>query len=239
MSTARSFVRLAISGFIVGALAAACTVKEADDDDTKCNAGDSRACECDDGDKGTQKCNAKETGYNECVCSSGTGGTANAGGDGPTPTAGTAGTSYGGTGGTSYGGTDAGGEDAGGTDAGGAGGAPPEDVTPLECQNPANDCETCYFGGCCEQYAPCVNDEEGKCLDEVAEILGCTDAIKATRDVKTADLEACAQTAAGGGVWSSGVSPLTRDVIDCIAGEPGWEGAPWGALACKASCFDK
>ena len=95
-----------------------------------------------------------------------------------------------------------------------------------------------YFGGCCNQWAPCVNDNE--CLQQFTDVLACTDAIRAARNVTTADLENCAQDVGETtGSWSASLSPLTVDMVDCVAGEPGWEGSPWGSLACKAECFDK
>ena len=248
MTGARSFVRLAFAGFFVSSLIVACTVKnETSDSTVSCHPGDYKDCSCAGSSKpGQKECNDEGNGYEACKCdgSVDAGGNGNAdAGAGPVSTGGT--TSYAGTtngGSISYAGEPAGGAGggAGPVEVGGAGGSG-GDVTPLECQDPSNDCETCYFGGCCEQYAPCVNDPDGKCLGELADVLACTDLIKAMpQDVKTSDLEACAQQAGQtSGTWSDSLSPLTVDVINCIAGEPGWEGAPWGPLACKASCFDK
>jgi len=248
MTVARSLVRIAFAGFFVSSLIVACTVKEGSSDSAaSCNPGDHKDCTCSSSGKpGQRECNDSGDGYGACVCEGNvdTGGSANGngggdGGAGPVSTGGTksyAGTANGGS--ISYGGDAAGGAGAGSVEVGGAGGA--GEVTPLECQDPGNDCETCYFGGCCREYQPCVNDPDDKCLQEVAEVLACTDAIKADRDVKTADLQACAQDVGNTtGSWSASLSPLTVDVINCIAGEAGWEGAPWGSLACKASCFDK
>jgi len=247
MTVARSLVRIAFAGFFVSSLIVACTVKEGSGDTTaSCNPGDHKDCTCtSSGKSGQRECNDSGDGYGACVCSGtvDTGGSSNgAGGDagaGPVSTGGTksyAGTANGGS--ISYAGEAAGGAGTGSVEVGGAGGA--GEVTPLECQDPANDCETCYFGGCCDVYAPCVNDDSGTCLQEVADVLACTDGIKADRDVKTADLQQCAQDVGNtSGSWSANLSPLTVDVINCIAGESGWEGKAWGPLACKASCFDK
>jgi hypothetical protein len=248
MTSARSFVRLAFAGFFVSSLIVACTVKEGTSEpNATCNPGDKKDCTCSgSGKPGQRECNDSGDGYGACVCEgnvdTGGSGNGNGGGDGGAGPVSTGGTTYAGStngGSISYAGEAAGGAGASAVEVGGAGGA--GDVTPLECQNPGDDCETCYFGGCCDQYAPCVNDPDGKCLDELADVLACTDAIKAMpQDVKTSDLEACAQRAGQTtGTWSSSLSPLTVDVINCIAGEPGWEGSPWGPLACKASCFDK
>ena len=245
MSVARSYVRLAISGFLVGLLAVGCVV-ESTDTKVSCNPGDKKDCSCADGSDGSKTCAASGDAYTACKCTTtGSGGSANEGGDGSTTTAGTKAYAGGGNGGSSYSGsTNYGGDNAGGAPVemvggAGAGGAAGE-VTPLECQEPMNDCETCYFGGCCEQYAPCVNDPDETCLGELAQVLACTDDIKMTKDVKTSDLESCAQMVGNtNGTWSASLSPLTVDVINCIAGEPGWEGKAWGPLACKASCFDK
>ena len=245
MSAARSFVRLAICGLFINAIVVACTVKEENGDgsDVTCNPGDKKDCSCSDGSDGLKTCNSSGDGYKACVCAPGTGGTTGAGGD-TSPTAGTkAYAGSGGSAGTTYGGTDAGGAPidgvVGGAAGEGVGGAP--DDTPLECQDPAGDCEACYFGGCCDVYAPCVNDADEACLQELADVLSCTDAIKAERDVKTADLQACAQMVGNTqGSWSASLSPLTVDVINCIAGEAGWEGKAWAATGtCHVSCFDK
>jgi hypothetical protein len=248
MSAVRTFVRLAITGFIVTGLAAACTVNSTggdDDDDSNvtCDPGAYKDCTCADGADGTKKCNSAGDGYAACVCQAGSGG-ANAGGEGATPTAGTTNTG-GSSGSTNYGGENAGGVDgvdgtAGASGSAGAGGSGEDDKLPLECQDPMDNCEICYFGGCCAEYAPCVNDANEKCLVELAEVLACTGEIKKTRDVKPADLEACAQQVGGAnGSWSASLSPLTVDVVNCVAGEPGWESKPWGTLSCKAECFDK
>jgi hypothetical protein len=238
MTAARTFVRLAIAGFIVNALVMACVVKsDTTNAAVSCNPGDKKDCSCSDSSTGQKTCNSSGDGYSSCACQNGGGGSGNAGGDGTTTTAGTK--PYGGS--TSYAGQNYGGVPTGGAPdmtPGGAGGAP--NVTPLECQSPADDCEACYFSGCCDQYAPCVNDPKNVCLSELAQVLACTDQIKMTRSVKTSDLESCAQQAGSTqGSWSASLSPLTVDVINCIAGEPGWEGKAWGPLACKASCFDK
>ena len=60
-------------------------------------------------------------------------------------------------------------------------------------------------------------------------------------DVVPADLQTCAEDeGAAAGPWSQGVSALTVDMVNCVGGEPegGWESMPWGAISCKAGCFD-
>lgn len=242
MSVARTFVRLAFSSLIVGALAAACTVKEADDDDSKCNAGDSRVCECDNGETGSQKCNAKETGYGSCSCPTGSGGSAN-GGDGPTPTAGSSGSSYGGTSGS--GGSSYAGEDAGGMDAGGAGGAP-TDVTPAVCmEDPNDDCANCYQPFCCEEWVACTNDEiagdDNDCAEQFFAILECVDDKRADADATPTNLNDCAEEEDGkNGAWSANLRPQLKPMLDCVAGGMGWASkAAFTSDACKVSCFDK
>lgn len=244
MSVARMFVRLAFSSLIVGALAAACTVKDSDDDE--CNAGDSRACECDDGATGTQKCNSKETGYNACVCASGSGGSGNAGGDGPT--AGTSGNASGGTsgsGGTNYGGADAGGADAGGMDAGGAGGAAPE-VTPAVCAEDEEDsCANCYQTACCDEWVACTDDDiagdDNDCPEQFFAIMECVDGKRVDADTVPTDLNDCAEEIdAMNGAWSANLRPAVKPMLDCVAGGMGWAGkASFSTDACKISCFDQ
>jgi hypothetical protein len=244
MSTARSFVRLAISGFVVSVLAFACTVEEAAD---PCTPGETQKCDCKDGSESTQECRDDGERFGACDCpNDGTGGTTGgggesnaAGGSDDKPTAGTA-NNYGGEGTTPANGG-AGGDSAtsgGATSMAGAGGS--GDTLPAECELPAEPttCEICYFGGCCDQWAPCFNDDT--CLAEFSDVLACTDAIRATANVKSSDLEACAQEVGQTtGGWSASLSPLTVDLINCVAGEEGWEGKAWGDLACKAECFDK
>jgi hypothetical protein len=244
MTTARSLLRLAFAGLFVNMLAVACVTSSDDDDDTMaCNPGDSKECVCDDETVSTRKCNADGNGYAQCACkSTNTGGTSGNGGNGGegnvATTAGTtstyAGENAGGSGGDNTGPVTGG---AGGDDGmAGAGGNGPE--LPLECQDPKDNCEICYYGGCCEQWAPCLNDTT--CVDEFTSIQACTDEIRTERNVLTADLESCAQeVGSASGSWSSDISPLTVDLINCMAGEAGWEGKPWGALSCKEACFDK
>jgi hypothetical protein len=245
MTAARSFLRLALGGFFVGSLAMACVVEDGggDDDDlanTPCEDGDFRECDCSDGSTGRRECNASNTGYGQCQCEntptagSSSGGNANNAGEGNT-TAGTNNTNYGGEQGT-MGGAPA---ETGGAPAevGGAGGSG-EVVEPGLCDEDPNDtCADCYQQGCCDQWTACANDDT--CLEEFFGIMACTDIIKAERNVTTADLETCAEDqGAANGPWSQGVSALTVDMVDCVAGEDGWEGSPWGNLACKAGCFD-
>lgn len=240
MINARSFLRLAVAGFFVNALAIACVVDDdGEGDGDTCTPGATAACTCTDGTRSEKECNASGTGYRLCECDSNAGGNSsggagNEGGTGTTPAGGTGGT------GGSVGGTPS---TSGGADAGGAGGAGGADSLPTICQNPAEDdlCEQCYYGGCCDQWAACDADPDAECVDQFFAILACTDLIKEERSVLTADLEACAADVddVGTGSWSSEVNPFTRDLVNCVAGEEGWEGEPWGAGACKASCFDK
>jgi hypothetical protein len=250
MTAARSFLRLALGGLFVGSLAMACVVEDGggDDDDlatTPCEDGDTRPCSCPDGEASVRECNAANTGYGSCQCvnspTAGTsnGGSANNAGEGNTPTAGTN-TNYGGEPGT-MGGAPA---ETGGAPAetGGAGGAGPV-VEPGLCDEDPNDtCADCYQQGCCDQWTACVGDDTDTCLDEFFGIMACSDLIKADRNVLPADLQACAEEqGAAAGPWSQGVSALTVDMINCVGGEPengGWESMPWGAISCKAGCFD-
>jgi hypothetical protein len=247
MTAARSFLRLAFGGLFVGSLAMACVVDDSGGDDdelanTPCEDGDFRQCTCPDGDDSVRECNASNTGYGACQCegspTAGTsnGGSANNAGEGNT-TAGTNNTNYGGEPG-SMGGAPA--ETGGnGPDAGGAGGAGPI-IEPGLCDEDPNDtCADCYQQGCCEQWTACANDDT--CLDEFLNIMACTDVIKSDRNVLPADLQTCAEDeGAAAGPWSQGVSALTVDMVNCVGGEPdgGWESMPWGAISCKAGCFD-
>lgn len=247
MRTARSFVRLAITGFILSAVAAACTVEEAAD---PCTPGETQKCDCKDGSESTQVCRDDGEKFGACDCPTDPGagggnsgsageGSGDGGGDGKP----TAGSSNSGGERNQPGTAGAGGDESSGgaTSSGGAGGEGGSgEVVPDECQLPADPttCEICYFGGCCTQWAPCVQDDD--CLAEFTEVLACTDAIRATRNVTTADLESCAkEVGETTGSWSASLSALTVDMVDCVAGEDGWEGQPWGNLACKAECFDK
>jgi hypothetical protein len=244
MTTARSFVRLAICGFFVNVLAFACTVEEASD---PCTPGETQKCDCKDGSESTQVCRDDGERFGACDCSDDGAGGANQGNGGATstggvedqPGAGNGGEPSSSSGGAGGAGGDAAGVNGGATSMAGAGGSG-EDLGPIECQLPDEPtlCEICYFGGCCDQWAPCVNDDE--CLQQFSEVLDCTNTIRASRNVTTADLEDCAQTVGEtNGSWSAALSGLTVDMVDCVAGEPGWEGSPWGNLACKAECFDK
>ncbi len=245
MTTSRSFARLAVTGFFVQALAIACVVSNSDQGDggDACEPGDTAACTCTNGTKSTKECNASGTGYLLCECAgvgsggAGSGGGApGSGGDSQT-TAGTNANPVGGAD-TGAGGANLG---AGGADIGAGGadiGAGGVENVPAACQSPADTCEECYYAGCCVEWAACEADNT--CVDELVDILACTDAIRVDRSVTTADLVVCAEDAgAGSGSWSEGVSALTKGIVDCIAGEPGWEGSPWGANSCNNSCFKK
>jgi len=236
--TTRSFVRLAVAGLFANFLAIACVVSDDDGGgtDDSCTPGDSADCTCKPSNvKSTKECNASGTGYGLCACAGvGVGGAANNGGA-ANGSAGDA-TITGGTGNNSNGGADMGvaGDAAGGVNAGGAGGG--ENV-PLACQLPSDICEDCYYGGCCDQWAACEAD--ATCGPQFLEILACARADQDTGDVTTVVLEECGKAqVAGGSSWSDGLSPLVKPVVDCMAGEPGWEGKPWAATGtCNNSCF--
>jgi len=247
-------LRFAICGLFVSALAAACTVKEADDtDETSCNPGDTQTCACSDGESGKRKCNSAGDGYLKCVCESGTGagGTESGAGEGPGGNAGTAGT----TGGTYTGGTYTGGTAGysgsaiGGTNAGGAGeagaGGGGGDVTPEECsEDPEDDCANCYQTACCDEWSACFNDEGAggtDCVTQFFNIIECAQIDRDTRDETPADLKTCAEDeVAGGSAWSEGLRPQVKPLIDCVGGGMGWSSqSSFSSDACKVSCFDK
>jgi hypothetical protein len=261
MSAPRTFLRFAISGLFIGVLAAACTVKETnDDDETSCNPGDKRACNCSNGDEGERKCNSDGDGYGSCVCDGNNAGGTNAGGDGAGPSAGTGGTGgysggyTGGTagttaGGTTYGGTSAGGTTYGGTSAGGASeggaGGSPEVVTPEECAEDLEDnCASCYQTGCCDEWVACLDDtvtSGDDCSAQFFNILACAQVDRENNDVTPADLKACGEDEiSGGSAWSDGLRPQVKPLIDCVAGGTGWgSNSSFSTDACKVSCFDK
>lgn len=248
----RTFLRLTICGLFMSAVAAACTVKEADDtDETSCNPGDTQSCSCDSGEKGTRKCNSDGDGYGKCSCSSGTGGTEAGAGDGAGANAGagTGGSSGGYSGGYNggsggYSGTEAGGGDVGGAGDAGAGGGG-GDVLPAECaQDPEDDCANCYQPFCCDQWSACLADEVTSgddCTTQFFNILACAQTDRDTRDATPADLKACAEDeVSGGSAWSDGLRPQVKPLLDCVAGGTGWaNGSSFSTDACKVSCFDK
>jgi hypothetical protein len=245
MITARSFVRFALAGMFVNALAVACVVENNgsdDDDNTPCEEGDTRSCVCpDSGDTSVRECNASGTGFGSCQCegssNAGSGGNTNAGGEGNTTAAGNGSIDYGGETSSQGGASNPG---AGGTPAetGGAGGS--GEVDPGLCaEDPQDTCADCYQQGCCDQWTACANDDT--CLTEFLNIMACSDLIKAERNVLPIDLQTCAEDeGAAAGPWSQGVSPLTVDVVNCVGGEDegGWETMPWGRFSCKLGCFD-
>lgn len=254
MTTARTFLRFALAGLFANVMAAACIVNSdgKDGDNEQCDAGSYKDCTCADGTESQRKCNSSGSGYGQCICDgSAIGGSGNgSGGEGTGNTGTEAGSGNSTAGKTStYGGeTGEGGTPStpnGGSPAevGGAGGTPGE-VDPGICGGDETDsCADCYQQGCCDQWTACVDDESETCLDEFLNIVTeCSEVPRQEGNVSTADFQACvaAQTPAGGG-WSSGLSPLTVDMVNCMAGEDegGWEGSPWGNLACKAGCFDQ
>lgn len=250
MTTARTFLRLVLAGVMANVLAAACVVNSdgGDDDDGTCEPNSTKDCTCSDGTESTRKCNASGTGYAACACDGSGSGGSGSGSEGGAPTTGQAGeanqagtpnmTNGGETGST--GGVPS---SSGGTPSetnGGAGGS--GEVDPGLCAEDPNDtCADCYQQGCCAQWTACVEDDSDACLTEFTNIIACAELIKADHNVTTAEFEQCAadESTAGGG-WSNGLSALTIDMVNCVAGEDegGWEGSPWGNLSCKAGCFD-
>jgi hypothetical protein len=253
MTTARTFLRLVLAGVMVNMLAAACIVNSEGgdgDDEGSCEPNTYKACTCTDGTASERKCNASGTAWGTCACdgsSSGGSGNGSEGGNGPAPAQGGEGNTAGTTS-TTYGGESSGGGMPGGDGGmtsvpgeGGAGGAG-EVVEPGICDGDPNDsCADCYQQGCCDQWTACADD--ATCLDEFLDIMAeCADLPRADHNVTTAEFEACvADFSANAGGWSSGISPLTADMVDCVAGDDadGWEGQAWGSLACKAGCFDQ
>jgi hypothetical protein len=144
-------------------------------------------------------------------------------------------------GGAPAGGAPAGGDASGGLAAvAGAGGA--GDEVPLECAEPADDCESCYLAGCCDEYVACVNDDgndgSGDCSQQFFDILACKDELRSTQDVLPADLKQCAlDEVEGGSVWSADLRPAVKPLIDCLAGMAGWENMPWTDSSCNNTCF--
>jgi hypothetical protein len=249
MTTARSFLRFVLAGVMANVLAAACIVNSDngdDDDNTSCEPNSYKDCTCDDGTASQRKCNASGTAYAACMCdgSSG-GGSGNEGGSGSSAEAGT-GNAAGKTS-MPYGGetsTEGGAPTSnGGTPSeanGGAGGS--GEVDPGICGGDEVDsCADCYQQGCCDQWTACAGDST--CLDEFLDIIAdCSEIPRQDHNVTTAEFEQCvADKSAASGGWSSGLSPLTVDMVDCVAGDDadGWEGQGWGSLACKAGCFDE
>jgi len=248
MTTARSLLRFVLAGVMANVLAAACIVNSdnGDDDNTTCEPNSYKDCACSDGTASQRKCNASGSGYAACVCDgSSVGGSGNEGGSGSSAEAGVGNvagktqTTYGGETSTE-GGAPASNGGTPGEANGGAGGSG-EVVEPGLCdEDPDDTCADCYQQGCCDQWTACV--DEDTCLTEFTNIIACAELIKADKNVTTAEFEQCAadESAASGG-WSSGLSPLTVDMVDCVAGDDddGWEGQAWGSLACKAGCFDQ
>lgn len=259
MRTVRTFVRFSLAALFVNALAVACTVESSDDDSDSCDPGSTQSCDCSDGSESTKKCNASGSGYGVCACdgdgsgkggSGGSGGSTDNGGDG-NGTAGSvaasagaggdeasgagAGGAAGGAGGVSSSGGEAGGGGAAGS--GGEGGS--GDPTPAVCLNPADACEECYQV-CCDEWVACTDDQT--CPDQFFDILECTGAIRATRNVKVEDLAACADdVGTAGGGWSNGLTTQTVAMVNCLGGDPttdSWSGeAVWGATSCNEACF--
>jgi hypothetical protein len=260
MRTVRTFVRFSLAALFVNALAVACTVESSDDDSDSCDPGSTQSCDCSDGSEGKKKCNASGSGYGVCDCddngsgtggSGGSGGSTNNGGDGNgtagsvSPSAGAGGDGAGGDGAGgaagSAGGMSSGGEAGGGGAAGSGGEGGSGDPTPAVCLNPADACEECYQV-CCDEWVACTDDQT--CPDQFFDILECTGAIRATRNVKVEDLAACADdVGTAGGGWSNGLTSQTVAMVNCLGGDPttdSWSGeAVWGATSCNEACFKK
>lgn len=249
MTTARTLLRFVLAGVMVNMLAAACVVNSdgGDDDDETCEPNSTKDCTCTDGTESTRKCNASGTAYGSCACDgSGTGGSGT-GNEGGAPATGQAGdsntagtTTYGGESGTTGGVPNGDGGTPSTPGEGGAGGS--GEVDPGLCaEDPSDTCADCYQQGCCAQWTACVEDESDTCLTEFTNIIACAEVIKEDHNVTTGEFEQCAadESTAGGG-WSNGLSALTIDMVNCVAGEDegGWEGMAWGSLSCKAGCFD-
>lgn len=237
MTTARTLVRFVFAGLFVNALAVACVVSDGDDnndDETACDPGSYKDCTCSDGEASQKKCSASGNGYGACACEGENVGGGGSGGE-PSTTAGTTNT-YGGETNTPAGG--AGGENVGGTmSEGGAGGAAPDDICVIDDND---DCQSCVQVDCCEAWTACRADTEGDCESEVLDIKACSQIEKRGVDdeVTPAELEDCAQVVADNDVWSAGVLPTTKAVIDCVAGGQGW--AAKNSLAgstCHSLCF--
>ncbi len=236
------------SSLMALAVVVSCTVSSSDGDGASgsgdCTPNRSIPCTCTNGDRGTQVCNSSGTGYGACTCEPG-GGDAGA----PSSTGGTNGTagatSYGGEG---YGGegyvptAGAGGEDvgpvaggAGGADAvGGAGGGGGE---PGLCDEPADPCQECYMGQCCDELAACLGDAQ--CALDFTAVRACSDDAVAVDDLaSTADVDQCVQDVANASEWRTEVSDALLDLLDCMGGEPGWEDqGAWPQDSCRDGCF--
>ncbi len=239
MTTARTLVRFVFAGLFINAMAVACVVSDGGDntdDNTACDPGTYKDCTCTTtGNDGQKKCSASGNGYGACVCDGvGVGGSGSAGE--PSTTAGTTSNTYGGETSTVGG---AGGENTGGMmSEGGAGGAAAaDDVCVIDEED---DCQSCVQVDCCEAWTACRADQTGDCESEVLDIKACSQIEKRGVDdeVTPAELEDCAKTVAGTAVWSTGVLPTTKAVIDCVAGGQGW--AAKNTLAgstCNSLCF--
>jgi hypothetical protein len=228
-------VRFVFAGLFVNALAVACVVSDGDDDDdtTACDPGTSKDCTCPNGDASERKCSASGNGYGACACTGENVGGAGGGGGEPSTTAGTT-SNYGGEAGAAAGG--AGGENVGGmTSEGGAGGA--GGSAPM-CESDPEPCQDCIQTQCCAEWTACSADP-GDCEQQFFNILiGCAQVERDERDIINADLELCALEVANGDVWSEGLLPTTKAMIDCIGGGEGWENRDmWNTQSCKAGCF--
>jgi hypothetical protein len=244
MTSARSLLRLAFAGLFVNAMAVACVVSDGDDDDddvTACDAGSYKDCTCSNGEVGTKKCNASGSGYAACDCSDASNGGSGSGGEGnASSTAGTNSTPYGGENNGGAGGDKTApvvGGAGGDTGTAGAGGEGPD--PDALCNAPTDDlCQECVQVSCCEEWKACADETDGDCQQQYFNILACAQVDRAERDIKPADVEACAEIeVAGGSAWSDGLLPTTKALIDCTGGGVGWENRAWNQMSCNDLCF--
>jgi hypothetical protein len=243
MITARTFVRFVFAGLFVNAMAVACVVSDGDDDDddsTACDPGSYKDCTCANGDAGQKKCSASGNGYGACACEGDNVGGGGSGGE-PSTTAGTTSNNYGGEGGTGTGG--AGGDNSGGMmSVAGAGGAE-TDPDAVCIESAEDDCLDCMQLDCCEAWKACSAETEGDCQQQAYDIMLCATNTERGPDdgeaeVTPEELEDCAQDIAENDVWSAGVLPTTKAVIDCVAGGQGWAAkTDLSASSCESLCF--
>ena len=244
MITARTLVRFVFAGLFVNAMAVACVVSDGDDnndDETACTPGDYKDCTCSDGEASQKKCSASGNGYGACACTgTGTGGSGSAGE--PSTTAGTTSNTYGGETNTSVGG--AGGENTGGMTAeGGAGGAE-TDPDAVCIESAGDDCLDCMQLDCCEAWKACSAETDGDCQQQAYNIMLCASTTErgpedGEAEVTPEELQGCAADEVdGGNVWSDGLLPTTKAVIDCVAGGQGWGAkTDLSASSCESLCF--
>lgn len=248
MITARSFLRFAVAGLFVNALAMACVVTNSDDEE-ECRPGSRQDCTCADGTESERVCNSSGTRFGSCACGDpSSGGTGNdAAGAGNTSEAGSG--NAGGDTGSGGGSGDTGGAPNGTAGSsgenGGAGGSGEVDAG-LCAEEPNDSCADCYQQGCCDEWTACVEDEgddgNGDCLTQFLNIIACAEDLRSQRAVTKADVIQCAaDEVEGGSGWSAGLRPTVKPVIDCVGGGEGWdtEAGGWSDLSCRNNCFSQ